>query len=211
MVAEQPDERIPYVHGRHLLPIRRQPLRYGNAVHARLFAREDSIRARIDRLDDALVALSEERRALLDALGSLHEQVRPRWSNTRGRRRRVISHEEPLPPTAERPMSLSGVELRAICLAFLRKARGPLTLRQLHALVHRAGYIIASWHPVKALADALGHEADVGRVERVARGTYAHPPGNRARRGPHDPADSEDDQADTPRRVDDPSSTLPDW
>src|SRR3954451_4906094 len=174
-MAEYPDERIPYVHGRDVVPIRRQPRRHLHAVHERLFAREDDVRARINAIDDELVALSQERRALLDELGSLHEQLRPRWTGTRGRRRRVISHEEPLPPTAEQPTPLSGVELRAICLGFLHKARGPLTLRQLHVLIHRAGYLIASWHPVRALAAALGHEADVGRLQRVRRGTYRTP------------------------------------
>src|SRR4051812_7075614 len=130
-VAEYPDERIPYVHGRDILPIRRQPRRHPHAIHERLFAREDAVRARINELDGQLVALSEERRALLDEIGSLHEQLRPRWTGTRGRRRRVISHEEPLPPTGEQPTPLCGVELRAICIAFLRKATGPLTLRQL--------------------------------------------------------------------------------
>src|SRR4051812_2458010 len=111
-MADYPDERIPYVHGRDVLPIRRQPRRLAHAVHEQLFAREDDIRARIDELDDQFVALSEERRALLDELGSIHEELRPRWTGTRGRRRRVISHEEPLPPTAEQPTLLSGVELR---------------------------------------------------------------------------------------------------
>ena len=60
-----------------------------------------------------------------------------------------------------------------MCLALLRTAQGALSLRQLHVLLHRAGYAIAHRTPVKALADALGHEADVGRARRVARGCYA--------------------------------------
>ena len=43
--------------------------------------------------------------------------------------------------------------LRAICLAFLRRTRVATTLRQLHVLLHRAGYGIASAYPVKTLAD----------------------------------------------------------
>jgi hypothetical protein len=60
-----------------------------------------------------------------------------------------------------------------VCLALLRSAQGALSLRQLHVLLHRTGYAIAHRAPVKALADALGHEADIGRARRVARGCYA--------------------------------------
>ena len=108
----------------------------------------------------------------------------PIWKRCAGRRRRAVSHEEPLPPTAAKPMWLWGRELRAVCLALLRTAQGALSLRQLHVLLHRAGYAIAHRTPVKALADALGHEADVGRARRVARGCYAvHRPRRDHRRG----------------------------
>jgi hypothetical protein len=39
-------------------------------------------------------------------------------------------------------------------------------------MLHRLGYLIAHPHPAKALADALGHEADAGRAIRVERATY---------------------------------------
>jgi hypothetical protein len=190
------DPRIPYVHGRDLVPIRRQPQRYRDQRREHLFAREDDLRAAIDDVDRQLVELTERRRSLLDDLGSLHEELRPAWRGCAGRRRRAVSHEEPLPPTAETPVWLSGRELRAVCFALLSRAKRALSLRQLHVLIHRAGYAVSHEHPVKALADALGHEADVGRVLRIARGVYGRGGGA----GP----------SDTPN-ADPPLSALPDW
>ena len=168
-----PDPRIPYVHGRDLVPIRTQPRRFRNVRHEQLFAEEDGIRRRIERIDRDLVDLADERKRLLDELCSLHEQLRPSYGGCRGRRRRVVSHEEPLPPAHDDARWLSGRELRSICLAFLRTAGRAVTLRMLHVVLHRAGYAVDHPHPGKALADALGHDADVGRAVRVARGTYA--------------------------------------
>lgn len=166
------ESHIPYVHGRDLLPIRGQRRRL-NARVRHLLSVEEGLRREIHDLDEMVVQASGRRRQLLEELGALIDQIRPQYSDARGRRRPAISHEEPLPPTSKRARPLWGRELRAICLAFLQRARGALTLRQLHALLHRAGYVLAHQHPVKALADALGHEADHGRAQRVARGTYA--------------------------------------
>ena len=145
--------RIPYVHGRDLVPIRRQPQRGRNAEREALYEAEDDLRATIDEVDRQLVELTERRRHLLDQLGRLHDRIRPIWKICSGRRRRAVSHEEPLPPTAEHPTWLWGRELRAVCLALLRRAEGALSLRQLHTLLHRAGYAISHRTPVKALAD----------------------------------------------------------
>ena len=107
---------------------------------------------------------------------AVHDELRPCYGGARGRRRRAVTDEEPLPPADDHAEWLSGRELRAICLSFLRRAAGrALTLRQLHCLLHRAGYAIAHYHPVKVLADALGHEADAGRVRRIRRATYGVP------------------------------------
>jgi hypothetical protein len=191
--SEPEEPRIPYVHGRDLVPIRRQPRRVPDHRHERLFAEEDRLRADIDDVDRQLVELTERRRHLLDDLGRLHEELRPPWRDTAGRRRRRVSHEEPLPPTAESPIWLWGRELRAVCLSLLRRAQASLTLRQLHGLIHRTGYAISHHHPVKALADALGHESDVGRAVRVARGTYGT------------------GRMDGPGTGDSPALALPDW
>jgi hypothetical protein len=196
------DPRIPYVHGRDLIPIRRQRQRFRNARRERLLTAEDKLRSTIDDTDRQLVELTERRRSLLDELGSLYDEVRPSWRGCAGRRRRTVSHEEPLPPTADKPTWLWGRELRAVCLALLRRAQVSLTLRQLHGLLHRAGYAISHRTPVKALADALGHEVDVGRAVRLGRGIYGAATGTGTRRGDdgHWDGDGDDDV-----------STLPDW
>ena len=197
MQSHNPEEPF-HVHGRDLVPLRQHSGRFSNHRRERLFAAEDDLRARIAELDQILVDATTERHRLLEEITRLHDELRPCYRGARGRRARAVNHEEPLPPIAERPTWLTGRALRAICLAFIRRAIGPLTLRQLHVLLHRAGYAIASAVPVKTLADALGHEVDVGRAVRVARGTYA-----RTATGPR-PQAARPDDGEGP-------STLPDW
>jgi hypothetical protein len=170
--GELPDPAIPYVHGRDLVPIRRQPRKYDNAIHRALFEEEDTVRRRINQLDQQVLDLSAERRQLLARIKHIHDELRPRSDGARGRRRRAVSHEELLPPAAEDAVRIVGRELRAICVILLRKAGRALTLRELHVLLHRLGYVVAHPHPAKALADALGHEADAGRAVRILRATY---------------------------------------
>ena len=122
---------------------------------------------------------TDERKRLLDALRSLHEQLRPSYGGCRGRRRRAVSHEEPLPPAHDDARWLSGRELRSICLAFLRTAGRAVTLRMLHVVLHRAGYAVDHPHPVKALADALGPR---GRCRPGGPGRPRHLCGSRSRR-----------------------------
>jgi hypothetical protein len=174
-----PEPRLPKVCGRDLVPIRFGPRRVPDWRQRRLLGREDRARARIAELDQQLVELSIERKELLAEIRAVHEELRPCYTSSRGRRRRAIVDEEPLPPVQPGAEELCGRELRAVCLTLLRRARRALTLRQLHCLLHRVGYAIAHQLPAKVLADALGHEADAGRVERVRRGTYqitGHPP-----------------------------------
>jgi hypothetical protein len=167
-----PEPRVPHVHGRDLVPLRTSPRRFADARQQHLLAREDAARARIAELDQELVELSIGRKALLAEIHAVHNELRPCYGGARGRRRRAVTDEEPLPPADEHAEWLSGRELRAICLSFLKRAQQALTLRQIHSLLHRTGYAIAHYHPVKVLADALGHEADAGRVNRVRRATY---------------------------------------
>ena len=95
--------------GRELVPIRRQPRRYKNAHHERLFAEEDRLKARIDEVDAELVALTEERRGAArrhprrppSAPAGLVEDPRPAASAG-------ASDEEPLPPTSARPTWVFG-------------------------------------------------------------------------------------------------------
>lgn len=173
-LPEEPGK--PYIHGRDLVPIRRNPQRIPNARLEALFHEEDQLRAQIRAIDQQLLDLAARRQRLLDRVRDVHNQVRPVRPDWRGRRRRHVADDQPLPPTADQPTLLIGRELRAICLVFLRQARRALSLRALHAQLHRAGYAIAHAHPVKALADAMGHEADAKRCTRVKRGVYAPSP-----------------------------------
>jgi hypothetical protein len=191
-----PDPAIPYVHGRALIPIRMQPRKYDNPIHSALFEREDKIRRRIRDLDKQVLDLSAERRELLQCIKDIHDELRPRFDGARGRRRRAVSHEEALPPAADDAVHLIGRALRATAIALLRQAGRALTLRELHIVLHRLGYLIAHEHPVKALADALGHEADAGRAIRVERATYraaAPPPEPPTARPSEPPTDTGDD------------------
>ena len=132
-------------------------------------------------VDRARAGLATERRRLLDRLAEVDAELwRPAaWS--RGRRPGSHTVEEALPPLPEHPRWLWGRQLRAVCLRLLQRC-GELPLRQLHALLHLHGFGVAGDHPVKVLADALGHEADAGSARRVGRGRYALAPGFRPRR-----------------------------
>lgn len=164
---------LPYVHGRDLVPIRRRPPRIPNPRLERLLAEEDQLRAEIRAIDQQLLDLADRRQRLLSRVRDVHEEVRPIHQGCRGRRRRRVVNEPPLPPTAAEPVMVFGRELRALCLTFLRQAARALSLRALHAQLHRAGYAIDHHHPAKALADAMGHEVDAERCTRVRRGLYA--------------------------------------
>jgi chorismate mutase len=199
------------------VPIRVQPRKYDNPIHRALFDEEDTVRKRIQELDRHVLDLSAERRRLLQRIKHIHDELRPRSDGARGRRRRAVTHEEPLPPVADDAVHLIGRELRNICVALLKQARRELTLRELHVVLHRLGYLIAHEHPAKALADALGHETDAGRVIRTKRATYrattADPPptpggtpgGNSVREGPDLGGGAVDDH-----RTGD-HEALPDW
>jgi hypothetical protein len=164
---------VPYVHGRDLVPIRRQPRTKPNPRLDRLFAEEDQLRDEIRQLDQQMLDLAARRQHLLQRVRAVHNEIRPIHAICRGRRRRHVTYEPGLPPIVERPTLVSGRELRALCLVFLRQAARALSLRDLHAQLHRAGYAVHHSHPAKALADALGHETDRRRCTRVKRGVYA--------------------------------------
>jgi hypothetical protein len=170
-LPEQPE--IPYVHGRDLVPIRHRATSKPNTRLELLFAEEDQLRDEIRDLDQQMLDLAARRQQVLQRVRKVHDQVRPVYSACRGRRRRQVTHEPPLPPVAEHPVLVIGRELRTLCLTFLRQAARALSLRSLHAQLHRAGYAVHHPHPAKALADALGHEADHRRCARVRRGVYA--------------------------------------
>jgi chorismate mutase len=171
--AYEPPTHNRYIHGRDLVPIRRlQDGRRVNRRIQRLLTQEDHLRDQIRQLDQQLLEIAAKRQQLLQQAKRLNDKIRPVFHECQGRRRRHVSHEEPLPPTTAKPTLISGRELRAICLVFLRQAGRALTLRDLHIQLHLAGYAIEHRHPAKALADALGHETDAQRCHRVKRGVY---------------------------------------
>ena len=130
----------------------------------------DALVHRLQRIDDHLVAVTEERTAIVDALADLREQLYPPVPWAKGRRPPDVDRS-PLPPAAEGSQAISGRDLRIACLAILRR-HGALRLPDLHALLHRYGYLIAAARPVTALSDAMAYEMENGRARRVERGTY---------------------------------------
>lgn len=128
---------------------------------------EDDLR----RLDDELDRLAQQRRA---AARRLRRHRRTLWPNLAKRGRRVLADgRRALPPISRDAVGLWGRRLRAACRKLLGSAREPLSLTDLHAMLHRQGFFIDSGHPVKALADALRYEVLEGRARRVARGVYS--------------------------------------
>ena len=137
---------------------------------AKIVARCDQIADSVAELDRQLDELSARRRELV---GELRAHRRRLWPNLARRARRPAPDgTEQLPPVAHDATFLWGRRLRAACLALLAR-NGALPLTEIHALLHRRNLAVAGSHPVKALADALGHENDHGRVRRVSRGVYA--------------------------------------
>lgn len=124
----------------------------------------------IAAIDKQLAALDVERRALRQKLRVLHRRIAPNLAKRAGRAPAPDGTEQ-LPPVRHDAIALWGRRLRSVCLALLR-GRGAMPLTELHALLHRHGYVIANRAHVKALADALAYEVDQGRVRRVARGVY---------------------------------------
>ncbi|HMJ76426.1 MAG TPA: hypothetical protein VK507_10665, partial [Iamia sp.] len=131
--------------------------------------REDMLR-RLWAIDRSMVATAEERLELLADLALHRDLLYPRIPWPRGRR--PPDHRHPsLPPAAEGSVPIIGAVLRHTCLQILAR-HGTLRLIEIHGWLHRYGYVVAHHHPVKALADALGHEHDCHRAFRVDRGIY---------------------------------------
>ena len=124
----------------------------------------------LDALDAEGVEWMRRRRTVLNDALAMHEKL---WPTLPGgwARRPPRPDQAPLPPCESDARPVRGVELRATSLRILDRHH-LLCLRELHVLLHLYGFVIDSRTPVKALGDALGHEARAGRVERVARGWY---------------------------------------
>ncbi len=149
-------------------------------VRAEMKARRNADLDRLRHVERALAALAIEHRRVRDEIAEVDDAL---WGGTRwskGRRPGTNTIDDALPPLPEKPHWLWGRRLRSVCLRLLERC-GAIPLRQLHALLHLHGFGVAGEHPVKALADALGHEADAGNATRVERGRYGLAPGYRPR------------------------------
>lgn len=153
-------------------PLRSSGLLLGEKRRAAI-AQRDQLSATIERLDRLLSRIVQRRRDLLDERTALDRRISPNLTHRRGRQP-TPDGRTALPPVHADAKPLWGRRLRAACRAVLLKA-GELSLVDLHAMLHHQGYVLANTNHVKALADAMGYEADAGRVRRVARGVYAMP------------------------------------
>lgn len=73
-------------------------------------------------------------------------------------------------------MPISGLRLRRAVLGILLAARRPLTITEVIAELHAAGF--TTWSlgprpPQQVIADMLAYQVRAGRVRRTARATYA--------------------------------------
>ncbi|MGD9754225.1 MAG: hypothetical protein AB7W59_24800 [Acidimicrobiia bacterium] len=128
----------------------------------------------IEELDRQLFEAAKRRRKLADQLEQNHRRLYRTLSGI-GRAPGPDGGVQ-LPALPDDPRYLWGRRLRSTCRAILSRI-GRATLVDLHVTLHRLGFGVASLTPVKALADALGYDADAGHVNRVRRGTYELPPG----------------------------------
>lgn len=131
----------------------------------------DALVHRLEQIDRRLETLSDERRAIVDALAELREELYPPVPWAHGRRPPDID-QAPLPPAPAGAQCLGGRDLRVTCLTILRR-HGPQKLIELHGLLHRYGYLVGARRPVTALSDAMAYEVERGRARRVERGVYA--------------------------------------
>jgi hypothetical protein len=130
----------------------------------------DALLHRLERIDERFAELGDERRAIVDELAALRDELYPVVTWSKGRRPPRLDHA-PLPPALAGSQTVSGRDLRAVCQAILRR-HGPLGLTELHAMVHRYGYVVGARRPVTALSDAMAYEVECGRARRVERGVY---------------------------------------
>ena len=153
-------------------------------VRAEITTRREQLLDQLRSVDRSLARLATERRRLLDRLAELDAELHHPAPWPRSRRPGQHTLDDALPPLPEHVRWLWGRRLRAVCLRLLHRC-GTLPLRQLHALLHLHGYGIAGDHPVKTLADALGHETEAGHARRIGRGRYGIAPGHRPPRLRH--------------------------
>ncbi len=162
------------------MPAHQYPTRYRRVVHtpsgyARFHVECVALLDRATELDNAQRALSAELADVRTKLAVLRVVMWPRVDRkdiVHGFRRTHRGGPPPIPPVAPGARPLCGKQLRSVALAILSRHRRPMTLVEVHRELHLNGYAIASRHPVKRLADALGYETINGRASRTERGVY---------------------------------------
>ncbi len=162
-----PTTALASVLGRLRLPLRRYHANAG--VRARLVLERAAVLERLRRLDRAVVALGQRRRALLAEVASIDDVIAPRTEF--GGRRRPKPDAPALAPVAPDAFPVAGARLREVCRSLLQR-HGERTLVDLHSLLHEHGYVIGHHQPVKHLADMLRYEVLAGRASRPRRATY---------------------------------------
>lgn len=175
----------------------------------RAHERRHDLFARMREIDELAARMTDERISAIEELVELRDSLWPTIPWQRGRRPPAIDGN-PLPPATRRAIPIAGVVLRRAALQILAR-HGPLPLVEIHAWLHRYGFLVGSSRPVKCLADALGYEHDHGRALRIGRGVYGlhptfHPPSS----GPDDllPPDG-DEPMDVDPVLDPPLRTPP--
>ena len=71
-----------------------------------------------------------------------------------------------------RPFDLRGANLRYCLLTILEEERSAVSIDRLIWRLERLGLRVGGTNPHKTVSDVLRYEVGLGRVERVARGTY---------------------------------------
>ena len=124
----------------------------------------------LQTLDHELHELTQRRQHTALELRRRRRQL---WPNLAKRARQPQPDgRRALPPITQHAIGLWGRRLRSACRDILHANTRPLSLVELHALLHRQGKYIACRHPVKALADAMRYDVTEGRLQRTARGIY---------------------------------------
>lgn len=169
-------------HDDHHHPRRVDPMRQNTPLLGEKRRQAEQAHAALDdriaSLDRELDDLCRKRRELVAQRRVLRRQL---FVNLAKRGRRALEDgTEALPPLPHDAVWLHGRRLRIACLQILAR-RGPCRLVDLHAQLHRMGFAVAAKNAVKALADALAYETELGRARRVARGIYELVPGTRLR------------------------------
>jgi len=180
----------------------------------RMHQEREDLFVELERIEAAISAAVAERERVRERLIETRDILWPRIAWQKGRTPPAIG-SPPLAAATPNARVAGGSTLRQACLGVLYRY-GPLSLVDIHSWLHRHGYVVDSKTPVKALADALGHEHDAGRAERIRRGFYGLGPEFRPdHAAPLDPLPTGDDPriadplVDPPLRVGPSSPAAP--